>query len=218
MTARRVSAFVDALIAGRQSRNFRPDPEEAALLRTAIELRAARPGDDAPDEQFVVELHQRLAEQAPLAGQPATAAPTRWHPRRTILAAAAAAVVLVGGTAITTEVVDHGRAATTAESVPHGNALRTGTFETADGQVVGQIVAYDGQPSWVYMNVDGAGYQGSITCELQVQDGSTVATGTFALHRGLGDFSKAIRINISTLRGARLVAHDGSILASATFA
>ncbi|MDT4930082.1 MAG: hypothetical protein QOF92_2949, partial [Pseudonocardiales bacterium] len=30
------------------------------------------------------------------------------------------------------------------------NALRTGTFQIADGQVLGQIVAYRGNPSWVF--------------------------------------------------------------------
>lgn len=32
-------------------------------MATAIEMRAARPGSDAPDERFVTDLHRRLAKQ-----------------------------------------------------------------------------------------------------------------------------------------------------------
>src|SRR5689334_4149098 len=70
-------------------------------MKTAIELRAARLGSDAPREEFVTDLHRRLAaemsdEQAP-AGHP------RWAPRRrqvviggSVAAASAAAGLVVG--------------------------------------------------------------------------------------------------------------------------
>jgi hypothetical protein len=217
MTTRRLSAFIDALAAGRRGPSFRADPADAALLRTAIELRAARPGDATPDEQFVAELHQTLADQARL-GTRTSPLPTKTRRRPLVLAAVAAAVVLVGGTAVATETVDRAPATPAAVPVPHGQDLRTGTFETADGRVMGQIVAYRGRPSWVFMNVDGTSGEGPITCELQVEDGSTVATGTFALHGGSGEFSKAIQVDISHLRGAKLITANGTIVASATFA
>lgn len=55
------------------------------------------------------------------------------------------------------------------------NALRTGTFQIADGQVLGQIVAYRGNPSWVFMNADVPNYNGPVKRMLQADDGSTVA-------------------------------------------
>ena len=41
MTTRRLSAFIDALAAGRRPRSFQADPEDTETLRTAIALRAA---------------------------------------------------------------------------------------------------------------------------------------------------------------------------------
>jgi hypothetical protein len=138
--------------------------------------------------------------------------------RRAALAAAAAALVLVGGTSAATEFVSHGAVAPAAVQAPPGAAIRTGTFESVDGRVMGQIVAYRGNPSWVFMNVDGSGYNGAVSCTLQVANGSTVATGAFTLRSGKGEWSKTIHIDTSRLRGANLLNQSGAIVASATFA
>jgi hypothetical protein len=85
--------------------------------------------------------------------------------------------------------------------------------------VLGQIVAYRGHPSWVFMHLDVPNYEGRIECMLQVDDGTTVAFGTFTIHDGVGQFSKAIgTVNVGRLRGAELVDSDGSAVAAATFA
>ena len=64
MSRRKLSAFLDALAAGRRPRGFRASPHDAAILRTAIELQAARPDQAGPDPQFVSRLHHELADQA----------------------------------------------------------------------------------------------------------------------------------------------------------
>jgi hypothetical protein len=216
VTGRRLSAFIDALAAGRRPRRFRADPDDVALLQTAIELRAARPGEAKPDEQFVSNLHQRLSDQAASRAVP-DARPVMLRRRRLVLAAVAASAVLVGGTVAATEMFTAtGRTPAIAQA-PQGKVLRTGTFSTADSRVLGQIVAYRGQPSWVFMNVEVPDYDGPITCELQVEDGSTVAFGTFEVHRGIGQFSKVIRVDVPRLRGARLVNSTGATVALATF-
>jgi hypothetical protein len=69
------------------------------------------------------------------------------------------------------------------------------------------------------MHVDVPNYDGPIVCMLQVDNGSTVAFGTFVVHHGAGQFSKIIGdVNLSHLRGARLVTSAGSPVAMATFA
>jgi hypothetical protein len=83
---------------------------------------------------------------------------------------------------------------------------------------MGQIVASQGSPSWVFLDVAGTNYTGSIVCKLQVEDGSTVATGAFALHGGRGVLSKSLHVNVSQLRGAQIVTPSGAVVASATFA
>ena len=216
MSGRRLSAFIDALAAGRRPGRFRADPQDVALLHTAIELRAARPGEAQPDEQFVADLYQRLSDQAASPTLPDAGPPARRR-GRIALAAVAASAVLVAGTVAATEAFTHAQGTAVIALPPHGKVLRTGTFATADGRVLGQIVAYHGQPSWVFMNVDLPNYEGPITCQLQVEDGSTVAFGTFQVHQGIGQFSKIIRVDVPQLRGARLVTGTGATVASATF-
>jgi hypothetical protein len=217
MTNRRRASFIDALVAGRRPGSFKADLDDVDVLRTAIALRAARPGDDIPDEAFVSNLFATLAHET---GSPAPSnvRVLKKRPVRTTLGAVAASLVLVGGTVAVTETANHAGVTTATVQVPKGTALRTGTFLTADNQVVGQIVAYRGHPSWVYMDIGGSNYNGRITCMLHVEDGSTVAVGNFDLHRGTGEFSRTTRIDISRLRGAKLVTPTGSVVASATFA
>ena len=95
MSNRTVRRFVEGLLRGQRTQHARPDDFEAEQMRTAIELRAARLGSDSPREDFVTDLHRRLAgevEEAPAPGG------TR---RRVVigtgLAAASAATGLVVG-------------------------------------------------------------------------------------------------------------------------
>jgi hypothetical protein len=212
---RRLSAFIDAIVDGRRPPGFRADPDDVDVLRAAIGLRAARPGDSQPDEQFVSALYERLANEQP-AEVISIDRPVRLRRGRAALAAVAASVVLVGGTAVATEAFNQA-GAPAAIQAPQGRVLRTGTFETTDNRVMGQIVAYRGNPSWVFMNVGGSNYSGPITCKLQVENGSTVAVGVFHLHSGMGQFSRTIQVDIGSLRGAKLVSSSGSVVASATF-
>ncbi|MFD7168064.1 QcrA and Rieske domain-containing protein [Streptomyces violascens] len=55
--------YVEALLRSRRPRPFRTRPQDAEVLRTAITLRAARPGSDVPREEFVGALHARLARE-----------------------------------------------------------------------------------------------------------------------------------------------------------
>jgi hypothetical protein len=211
-----LSAYLDALASGRRPGNLRADPEDIEVLRTAIELRAARPGDAAPDEKFVSDLYQKLADEASSPVVP-TAQSVKTRRGRVALVSIAAGVALVGETVIAAEAIDQGGLAPAAVQAPQGSQVRTGTFETADSRVMGQIVAYSGTPSWVYMNVDVPNYDGKIICMLQDNSGSTVAAGVFDLHSGMGAWSKTIRVDIGQLRGAKLVTSTGATVAAATF-
>jgi hypothetical protein len=216
MTNRRLTAFLDALTAGRRPGAFKAEAEDVEVLRAAISLRAARPGDDRPEEGFVSGLYEELVEQSKASLAP-NVHPIRARRARTALVAVAASVVLVGGTFFITEATNHPAATTSAVPVPPDKALRTGTFETSDGSALGQIVVYRGHPSWVYMNVGLAQSNGTIMCRLQLNDGTIVAAGTIALHHGSGSLAKSIRVDVSRLRGAKLYTSTGVPVASATF-
>ncbi len=217
MNRRQLSTYLDALAAGRRPGKARPDAEDAEVMRAAIELRAARPGDAAPDQQFVSNLYQELADQADSSAVPINR-PTKARRGRIAVVSIAAGVALVGGTVVATEAIDQPALAPAAVQAPQGSQVRTATFETADSQVIGQIVAYGGSPSWVYMNVDVPNYDGKIVCMLQGKTGSTVAAGVFHLRSGMGAWSKTIRVDVGQLRGAKLVNSSGDTVAEATFA
>jgi nitrite reductase/ring-hydroxylating ferredoxin subunit len=98
---RTVRRFVERLLRGQSTERARPDDVEADQMKTAIELRAARLGSDAPREEFVTALHRRLA--ADMADEQAPVAHPRWAPRRrqlviggSVAAASAAAGLVVG--------------------------------------------------------------------------------------------------------------------------
>lgn len=97
MNARGLRRYIDDLLRGRRPKPFQPDDFEAAQIRTAIELRAARPDGDAPSEEFLTDLHRRLAQQ--MSDEPPQPAPKPNTTRRHVIvgtsAAAAAAVAAV---------------------------------------------------------------------------------------------------------------------------
>jgi len=216
VTARRLTAFIDALVAGRRPDPYQADPDDVEVLRAAIALRAARPGDATPDDEFVAGLYESLAEES----SPSVASnvrPLRMRRTRAAIIGVAASIALVGATVGTTEALSNGATTSSAIQAPHGKILRTASFETAQGHALGQIVVYGGTPGWVFMNVDVPTAASTVKCELRMMDGSVVAAGTVDLHHGTGVLSKKIRVDTSRLQGATLYGPSGSVVASATF-
>ena len=103
MSGREVRRFVDGLLRNQPSGRARPDDNEAAEMKAAIELRAARTGSDSPNEEFITDLHRRLSEQM---GETSQAdGGSSWGPSGTrrqvvigtgLAAASAAAGIVVG--------------------------------------------------------------------------------------------------------------------------
>ena len=63
MTRREFRRYLDDMLAGKQPKGFTPDDFEAAQLRAAIDLTAARDGADEPRPEFVSGLKARLAAE-----------------------------------------------------------------------------------------------------------------------------------------------------------
>lgn len=101
MSDRTVRRFVAGLLRGQATERARPDDFEAGQMKTAIELRAARLGSDAPREDFVADLHRKLT--AEMSDEPTPVDHSRWAPRRrqvviggSVAAASAAAGLVIG--------------------------------------------------------------------------------------------------------------------------
>ena len=127
MSGRTVRRFVDGLLRGQRTERARPDDFEAEEMKTAIELRAARTGSDSPREEFVTDLHRRLAEQ--MGDAPQTDGRS-WGPsgtRRQVvigtgLAAASAATGIVVGRNLLRSVPRPAERAATPQGVLEPNA------------------------------------------------------------------------------------------------
>ena len=131
MSNRTIRRFVEGLLRGQPTERGRPDEFEAEQMKTAIELRAARLGSDAPREGFVTDLHRRLAsemgeEQTPLTHP-------RWAARGTrrqvvigtsVAAASAAAGLVVGRNLLASSVTPQAAPPTQSDLEPNAGTWR----------------------------------------------------------------------------------------------
>ena len=142
---RGITRYMEDLIRSRRPRGFPADEEDTRLARTAITLRAARPGSGAPREEFVQALRKRLAASldSPPPGTPVSQAPPG---RRAFLRAATVTggVAVVGGAAAAGAAAEHALTASPAtgtapqaELIPdHGTWLTVAkNAELSDGAV-----------------------------------------------------------------------------------
>ncbi len=133
MSARGARRFVADLLRGRRPRSFHADDADAARLRAAITLRAAQPGSATPREEFVTDLHDRLA--AALAShdtagpQPVPRPEVNDTRRRLVAATSIAAAAAVAGAVVDHTVISRGP----AQSGPGGQQTlipTTGAWRT----------------------------------------------------------------------------------------
>jgi len=126
---RTVRRFVEGLLGGQRTVPARPDDFEAKQMKTAIELRAARLGSDAPSEDFVANLHRRLA--AEMSEEQVPVSHPRWAPRRrqvviggSVAAASAAAGLVIGRNLLAPDAVQQATPPTQGELQPNAGTWR----------------------------------------------------------------------------------------------
>lgn len=138
------------------------------------------------------------------------------HSRR--LLAAAAAVVALAGSALG----GWGLHAATSPASAHASELSSATLLTASHENVGEIYVYNGtQRRWMYMSVDmdkdAAHRTGTVICQMQEANGQVMNVGTFNLADGYGSWGSPAWTGGEAPVSARLLATDGTVLATATF-
>jgi len=141
MTRRRISEFVDAVLANRRPAPFSAEVDDTEAMRVAIELRAGQPGASLPRPEFVAELHRRLSEDlAEPVAEPVGTGPGHFSRRGLLVGAAAAAAAAVVGAVADHDLIGGSGTthATSHELVADGAAWRpvAATSAVADGQVV----------------------------------------------------------------------------------
>jgi hypothetical protein len=82
--------------------------------------------------------------------------------------------------------------------------------------MVGRVLVYAGNPTWLFMYMDDPAWQGAIHCEVVVDQGATVDLGKFWLSEGKGAWAASVNQPAGRLSQARIVGANGKVLASAT--
>jgi hypothetical protein len=163
-----------------------------------------------------VGFEDRVLSGMGLTAPPARAPRRRWWPMALVAAAAAAVLFGVGGWVVGGMTTTHG----TPVAAPAGGhqVLRFAQLRNGSQRQVGQVFTYEGTPSWVWMSVATTDPKvGHVWCELQRQDGTFTPIGQFQLAGGEGSWGVQLKVDPSTVVGARLTSDQGTVLASASF-
>ncbi|HTR95657.1 MAG TPA: hypothetical protein VMI73_28315 [Trebonia sp.] len=100
---------------------------------------------------------------------------------------------------------------------PASAQLTSANLVSANHQHVGQVFVYSGIPGWMYMSVDMGTGNGAVTCQVIGEDGRVTTIGSFRLADGYGAWGAPVPAYLGELSGARLVADNGSVVASGSF-
>jgi hypothetical protein len=131
--------------------------------------------------------------------------------------AAAAVVLAIAGAGATGCGLGMGTASRAPDAPASASAaLASASFLTAGHQNVGQLFVYQGSPRWLYMSVDMPSGNEWITCQVVGSDGTLRTIGKFRLSDGYGNWGSPDPDSFGVVTGARLVAANGTVLATAT--
>jgi hypothetical protein len=138
-----------------------------------------------------------------------------------LVAAAAAAILAVGGGLVGWAARGGAGSQAAGTQAAGPGALHPATLTTAQHRVIGRVFlddqGYLGGSGWVYVSVDDGTGNGTVVCQLMGQDGRVTTIGSFGLDGGNGYWGSPESMPGTTVVGARLLAGDGQVLASATF-
>jgi nitrite reductase/ring-hydroxylating ferredoxin subunit len=120
MIMRGITRYIEDLVRSRRPRRFRASEEDVGIARTAITLRAARPGSGEPAEEFVTALHKKLAADL---DPPAVHRARAPGARRTFLRTATVVGAAAAGAGAGIDHVLASRAPSVASPIPAGTLV-----------------------------------------------------------------------------------------------
>jgi hypothetical protein len=170
-------------------------------------------GDVEPPVGFEVRLFSRMGLDDDLSEpRRRRARPPAWS-----LGVAAAVVALVVGLAIgwSTNTASPSHTSATGSQPKAGSIITTAALR-ANGHAVGHVSFSGGSKPWMFMTLDGAAAQGTVTCQVVTDDGVTHTVGTFTAKHGYGAWGAALPVSPRDLRRAQVVSSQGTVLATAT--
>ncbi len=137
-----------------------------------------------------------------------------WRPKLGLAVAAAAVVVAFAAGAL----LGHGTAGRGAEhysgSPSAGTPIHVAALY-AGGRPVGRVMVYAGNPTWLFMYMEDTSWQGTLRCEIVLDQGPPVMLGRFWLSGGKGAWAASVDQPAGRLSQARVLGANGRVLASA---
>ena len=132
----------------------------------------------------------------------------RRRPWRWIATTVAAAVLAAAATGIIVHQLDGG------DGDLH---LRTAALVATTGKETGDVYVTAGRPAWVFMSVESTEAGQTYQCELHFTDGRVVEAGQFTVADREGWWGTAVKAGAEDLQSVRVLAPDGTTIASANF-
>jgi hypothetical protein len=87
---------------------------------------------------------------------------------------------------------------------------------TSHGQAVGEVMISTGSPAWMFMTINLGAWAGPVSCDVTLAGGNVETIGVFKLSGGYGAWGARLKSPAGQVRIARLIAANGTVLASAT--
>jgi hypothetical protein len=194
----------DELLCLLPSREPLPGFETRVMERLGLTVPGPQPGSHHWQSRW-----GRAGTSPPFGKKPDSGTRLSHRTRRML---AAAAVVIVAAAAL----AGWGLHAVTPPPRP---ALSSAVLLAAGHQDAGEVFLYDGEPRWMYMSVhlDTGTRTGTVICQLVSADGRVTTVGSFWLTDGHGSWGSPGWVGDGTPASARLIAADGTVLATASF-
>jgi hypothetical protein len=144
----------------------------------------------------------------------AVSAPRRRRRRAAALVAAAVAIAGLGAAGVTWRAGADEREAATAyrqtRDVGDGSHLSAAVLKTDSGVEAGHVFAFQGEPSWIFMTVDGAP-SGYYSVTLVTKDGRVREVGWCRVHDGTASWGTAVDVPIDSVDHLEM-RHDATVM------
>jgi len=137
-----------------------------------------------------------------------------WRPQLGLAVAVAAVVVAFGLGALLGYGTSGGSRTRSAGVAAAGQPIHVDALY-ARGRAVGRVMVYAGNPTWLFMYMDDSSWQGTLRCEVVLDQGPPVVLGQFWLSGGKGAWAASVDQPAGRLSQARVVGPTGTGLASA---
>ncbi len=161
----------------------------------------------APEAEPPVGFESRLAER--LRGS-SDVRRLKHRRRASVLTAAALLAAVLGfglGTLVTARSTDNVSQTKTANLIS--------TSLNSQGHVLGEVFVSAGNPAWMFMTIDSGTPSGVVWCEVTLTGGRVETIGQFNLSGGYAAWGAPLKSPAGQVRTARLIAANGTVLASA---